>query len=73
MQFRSQGLDVVEIGASFALLKHKRSRENLTSTMVDQTWLNLYGFNQNKGKRNGLPWSSNKNRAGSIQLPLDRQ
>ena len=57
MQFRSQGLDVVEIGASsFALLKHeeKRGKFNIYNGGPDPGSI-LICFNQNKGRRNGRP------------------
>ena len=57
MQFRSQGLDVVEIGASsFALLKHEEKRGKFTIYNGGPDPGSIYiCFNQNKGRRNGRP------------------
>lgn len=57
MQFRSQGLDIVGIGASsFALLKHEeqRGKFNIYNGGPDPGSIYI-SFNQNKGKRNGRP------------------
>ncbi|MBW4638694.1 MAG: ABC transporter substrate-binding protein [Gloeocapsa sp. UFS-A4-WI-NPMV-4B04] len=57
MQFRSQDLDLVEIGAaSFSLLKHEeeRGKFNIYNGGPDPGSIYI-GFNQNKGSRNGRP------------------
>ena len=57
MQFRSEGLDILEIGAgSFALLKHeeKRGKFNIYNGGPD-TGSIFICFNLNKGSRNGRP------------------
>jgi peptide/nickel transport system substrate-binding protein len=57
MQFRSQGLDIVGIGASsFALLKHEEQRGKFKIYNGGADPGSIYiSFNQNKGKRNGRP------------------
>ncbi len=57
MQFRSQGLDLVEIGAaSFGLLKHEEERGKFTIYNGGSDPGSIYiSFNQNKGSRNGRP------------------
>lgn len=57
MQFRSQGLDLVEIGASsFALLKHEEKRGEFTIYNGGADTGSIFiCFNQNKGRRNGRP------------------
>jgi len=57
LQFRSGGLDTLEIGAAtFALLKREEKRGNFTIyNGGPATGTSFISFNLNKGKRNGKP------------------
>lgn len=57
MQFRSGGLDTVDIrAANFSLLKHEEKRGNFTIYNGGPDPGSIYiAFNQNKGRRNGKP------------------
>jgi peptide/nickel transport system substrate-binding protein len=75
IQFRSQGLDILEIGAnSFALLKREEKRGNFTIyNGGPDTGAIFICFNLNKGRRNGRPLVDPLSRAGSIRWHLDKR
>ncbi len=83
MQFRSEGLDILEIGASsFALLKHEeeRGKFNIYNGGPD-TGSIFICFNLNKGSRNGRPlvdpiksrWFNNVAFRQAIAYAIDRR
>lgn len=83
LQFRSGGLDTIEIGAaSFALLKREEDRSNFTIyNGGPDTGRRFIFFNLNKGSRNGKPvvdpvksrWFNSVEFRQAVSYGIDRQ
>ncbi|MGH2414329.1 MAG: ABC transporter substrate-binding protein, partial [Microcystaceae cyanobacterium] len=83
MQFRSGGLDVLEIGpGSFQLLKREEKRGNFSiQNAGPDTGTSFIAFNLNKGSRNGKPlvdpmksrWFNNVAFRQAVAYAIDRQ
>jgi len=83
LQFRSGGLDTLEIGAStFALLKREEKRGNFTIYNAGPaTGTSFISFNLNKGSRNGQPlvdpiksrWFNSVKFRQAVAYGIDRQ
>lgn len=82
-QFRSGGLDILQIGPrSFQLLKKEEKRGNFTiQNAGPDTGTSFITFNLNKGRRNGKPlvdpiksrWFNTKEFRQAVAYALDRQ
>jgi peptide/nickel transport system substrate-binding protein len=83
MQFRSEGLDLMEVAArNFSLLKREENRANFTIYNGGPDPGAIYiSFNQNKGRRNGKPvvdpvksrWFNSKEFRQAIAYAIDRE
>ncbi|MDF5726541.1 MAG: ABC transporter substrate-binding protein [Rhizonema sp. PD38] len=83
LQFRSGGLDLLEIGpSSFQLLKHEEKRGNFTiENAGPDSGASFITFNLNKGRRNGKPlvdpiksrWFNNVAFRQAVAYAIDRQ
>ncbi len=83
MQFRSGGLDILEVAArNFSLLKHEEKRGKFTIYNGGEDLGSIFiCFNQNKGRRNGKPlvdpiksrWFNKKEFRQAIAYAMDRQ
>ncbi|MBR8836004.1 MAG: ABC transporter substrate-binding protein [Stigonema ocellatum SAG 48.90 = DSM 106950] len=83
LQFRSGGLDLLEIGpGTFQLLKHEEKRANINiQNAGPDSGTTFITFNLNKGRRNGKPlvdpiksrWFNNVAFRQAIAYTIDRQ